>query len=215
MDYLEELAARIAQANKADTELPITEAIDRIERLNDGLANFWGNGGWASGDTAELISKSRLDWQVSLSRSLRHWANEPADSIEDGDLILAWTNLGSLIEGTIKLFLSVYFSDYKNDIEKLKQTHAWHEKKKTLLEPDGLTIGVLLHYCKLAELLPADELELCELVQSRRNAIHAFKDRPIGTGSELHLAIKAYLGMLRSTNSRLPYPEDQYQPREF
>jgi hypothetical protein len=215
MDYLEKIAAHIAQAKKTDSELPTTEAIDRIERLNDGLANFWGNGGWASGDTAELISKSRLDWQASLSRSLRHWAIEPADSIEDGDLILAWTNLGSLIEGTIKLFLSVNFASYKNDLENLKKTQAWHKKKEMLLEPDGLTLGVLLHYCKIAKLFPADEIELCERVQKYRNAIHAFEDKPIGTGSELHLAIKAYLGMLRSTNLRLPYPDDQYQPREF
>jgi hypothetical protein len=48
------------------------------------------------------IERSRLDWQVSLSSSLRNWVRDPLTALSDGDLILAWTNLGALIEGTLK-----------------------------------------------------------------------------------------------------------------
>ena len=168
---------------------------------------------WPTSPTCRS-SRNGVDRQVSLSRSLRHWIVEPADSLEDGDLILGWANLGSLIEGTIKLFLAVYYDDYKNDLPTLKQTQAWHAKQSKLLDPDVLRLEVLITYVEKAALFEPDQIALFKQVQSYRNAIHAFKDRPLGTGSELHGAIKNYLGMLRSTVSRLPYPEDFYTPQE-
>jgi hypothetical protein len=136
------------------------------------------------------MTKSRLDRQVSLSRSLRHWVTDPPDSLEDGDLILGWANLGSLVEGTIKLFLAVYYQDYKADLDTLKQTQAWHAKQEKLLDPYGLRLDVLITYVEKAKLFSPEEIALFKQVQSYRNAIHAFKDRPLGTGSELYAAIK-------------------------
>lgn len=200
----------------ADAERPIDDVVSRIAKLNDCLKEFWSNAsGWAPHDAAELMSKSRLDRQASLSRSLRHWIVEPPADLEDGDLILGWTNVGSLIEGTIKLFLAVYYQDYKKDIETLKQTNAWHKTKEKLLDPDGLMLDVLIDYCEKANLLDQEERTLVRLVQARRNAIHAFKDRPIGTGIELHSAIKEYLTMLRRIANALPYPDDMYRPSEI
>lgn len=199
-----------------DQDLPIGEVIDRIERLNDGLRRFWSDAaGWAPEAAAELMSKSRLDWQVSLSRSLRHWMSDAPASLEEGDLILGWVNLGSLIEGTIKLFLAVHYESYKSDTETLKTTKAWHNTKAKLLAPDGLAFDTLIDYVEKASLFTAEDVKLCKLVQSRRNAVHAFKDRPIDTGVELHRAIKQYLTMLRSTAQSLPYPDDIYAPNEM
>jgi hypothetical protein len=56
---------------------------------------------------------------------------------------------------------------------------------------------------------------LIELVQARRNAIHAFKDRPIGDDAEFQNAIHCYLSLLRAVNNQLPYPDDISVPREF
>lgn len=191
-----------------DLDRPFHDVIARSGNLNEGLRRFWSEAsGWAPADAAALMTKSRLDWQVSLSRSLRHWDCDPPEDLEEGDLILGWTNLGSLIEGTIKLFLAVHYESYKNDIETLKKTKAWHKTKKKLLDPDGLALDTLIDYVQKASLFTPDEIDLCKLVQSRRNAIHAFKDRPIGTGLELHTAIKKYLSMLRSTAHILPYPD--------
>ena len=65
-------------ANANDVEkLDIQEVVKRIVTLNEGLTEFWGNAkGWAPLEAAELISRSRLDWQVSLSRSLNRWISE-------------------------------------------------------------------------------------------------------------------------------------------
>src|SRR3954452_19895414 len=89
----------------------------RIEFLNRKVAGFWKAAhGWAPIEAAGLLSKARLDWQVSLSSSLRLWLRDQPNALSDGDLILAWTNLGALIEGTLKLFLSVYYDDFRADV---------------------------------------------------------------------------------------------------
>ena len=53
-----------------------------------------------------------------------------------------------------------------------------------------------------------------QTIQQRRNAIHAFKDRDIGTKEEFTNNIRIYLNILRYINYRLPYPDDIYAPRE-
>ena len=213
MEYLFDVTKN---THDTDQALTIADAIARIGKLNEGLRVFWSKAhGWAPNDAADLMSKSRLDRQVSLSRSLRHWIIDPPGSIEDGDLILGWANLGSLIEGTIRLFLAVFYQDYKNDLSTLKQTLAWHKTKQKLLDPDGLHLNVLITYVEKANLFDIDEINYFRTVQQYRNAIHAFQDKSIGTGSELHAAVKQYLGLLRSTSSRLPYPDQSYEPKEF
>lgn len=101
--------------------MPVDEAIKRIIKLNEGLCKFWSNSsGWAPIEAAQLLSKSRLDWQVELSRTLLIWTVTADDAEKNGRLILGWANLGSLLEGTLKLFLSVYYKDYQADVDAIK-----------------------------------------------------------------------------------------------
>lgn len=77
------------------------DVVTRIESLNAQLAGFWSKSdGWAPADAAGILGKSRLDWQVSLSGTLRTWVGRPV--LTPGELILAWANLGALIEGSVK-----------------------------------------------------------------------------------------------------------------
>lgn len=196
-------------------KIPIAEVISRIERLNSQLAKFWSKSdGWAPVAAAGLLGKSRLDWQVSLSGSLRLWIRDPGDALTPAELILAWANLGSLIEGTIKLFLSVYYETFKADIDNLKTVNAYNNKKQEPISPDGLTLEPLRRYCVLRKIPDKEDLALVQLVQQRRNAIHAFKDRPIGDDAEFEQAVRGYLQMLRNVIARLPYPGDKYVPVE-
>lgn len=195
--------------------MPISEVIDRIESLNKGIAKFWSKSdGWAPVAAAGLLGKSRLDWQASLSGSLRLWIRQPPNALTPAELILAWANLGSLIEGTVKTLLSVWYETYKSDIENLKKANAYDHAKQSALSPDGLVLEKLRNYCKNKGLLGANGDSLIELVQQRRNAIHAFKDRPIGDGIEFNKATRGYLVLLRDVNARLPYPDEMYEPRE-
>jgi hypothetical protein len=186
---------------------PPSEIIDRIESLNLKLAGFWKDAhGWAPIEAAGLLNKARLDWQVSLSSSLRNWLRDPPGVLSDGDLILAWTNLGALIEGTLKLFLSVYYIDFQADVENLKAAGAFDHKAQSSKSPDGLTLEPLRKYVAARDLIGASGDALVKLVQERRNAIHAFKERPIGDSAEFWGAVRDYLAMLGEVENRLPYP---------
>lgn len=196
-------------------EMSYGEVVAGIESLSRGLARFWSESeGWAPVEAAGLLSKARLDWQVSLSGTLRLWDRDEHTTLTDGELILAWANLGSLLEGSLKLLLSVYYKDYAADLEALKKSNAYDHKKGKPHSPDALTLEPLRLFMKERDLLSADGHKLLELVQQRRNAIHAFKNRPIGNEGEFQGAVRGYLVLLRSVNKRLPYPDDVYEPRE-
>lgn len=104
---------------------PIRTVLDRIVSKNEGIAAFWRDAlGWAPLEAAELLSRSRLDWQVALSHTLALWfprsGADPSDAAAPGRLILAWVNLGALVEGSLKWFLSVYYDAYRKDIAALR-----------------------------------------------------------------------------------------------
>lgn len=184
------------------------EALSPAERIvarNRDLASFWSQAkGWAPEEAAELLSRSRLDRQVSLSESLMRWTT--GEQLSDGDLILAWTNLGALLEGTLKLFLGVYYRDYIADAEKTQFQKVFDTESGTHRAPDGLMLEALSQYFRKAKLLGNQELKLIAALQAKRNAIHAFMDRDIGTMKEFHDAVAAYQRLLDGLSSRLPYP---------
>lgn len=177
--------------------------VDRIISGNEQLALFWGNShGWAPKEAADLMSKSRLDWQFELSKTLKLWNFQESG---DGQLILAWTNLGALIEGTLKLFLAVYYQDY------VKNPGSFNYKGK-IVDPDYLVIEKLKQFFKKNALLDPQWILYIDLVQQRRNAIHAFRDRPIGNETEFDECVVKYLDFLVYINNRLPYPDGFYAP---
>ncbi|NHF74878.1 hypothetical protein G7044_17285 [Paracoccus sp. 12-3] len=180
--------------------------VEDIISLNAKMTDFWASAhGWAPDDAANLLSKSRLDRQVSLSRTLHLWIDR--DPMTDGELILAWANLGALLEGTLKFFISVYYLDFQKDIEALKKASAYDFKKMTHKEPDGLTLDVLRKFVVQKNLFEAAHPEMFQLVQSRRNALHAYKDRELGTVTEFRDSVHGYMKFLTEVNHRVPYPD--------
>jgi hypothetical protein len=205
------------------TTYSIQETIERIINLTDGLNNFWKSShGWAPIEAAELLTESRLDWQLSLAKQLPLFQDEV--NAESGRLILAWTTLGSLTEGTMKLFLSVYLQDYQANALKNEFKQAF-DKKGNIINPDELMLEKLRKFFSEC-ILPEDAIEQWEMsgeinwlnwilkIQQRRNAIHAFKSRNIGDIKEFHEDLKNYLIFLRKINNTLPYPSDNFKPRE-
>jgi hypothetical protein len=51
-----------------------------------------------------------------------------------------------LIEGTLKLFLSVYYNDFRADVENLKAAGAFDHKAQASKSPDGLMLEPLRKY---------------------------------------------------------------------
>ncbi len=205
MNFVKTLKAKRSDQDK----IPIEQVLDRIVTLNRGIRDFWSSAdGWAPIEAAALLSKSRLDWQVSLSETLRLWFPSGGSQVTDGRLILAWANLGSLVEGTMKLFLSVFYADYSKDID------AFKKKNGKLIDPDVLTLERLRQFFVKKDLLSSEWESYVQHVQSRRNAIHAFEDKELGTGLEYEQAVRRYLKLVREINSRIPYPDHAFVPDE-
>ncbi|MBU0992169.1 MAG: hypothetical protein KJ737_06710 [Proteobacteria bacterium] len=168
---------------------------------------FWKSShGWASIEVAGLLSASMLEWQASLSSSLHRWLF----STSDGDLILAWTNLGALVEGQLKLFLSIYYDDYREDIDAIK------DKRGRLKDPDHLTLEPLRQFfVKRIWTVGRNWNPYVERLQKCRNSIHAFSSRDIGTFSSWKEELRTHLSFIRDINSQVPYPDMIYEPKEY
>jgi hypothetical protein len=211
-----------------DADYSNEEIVNRIVRLTVRMTDFWASPrGWAPIESAHLLSKSRLDWQASLSRQLRLFLTADLDK-ESGALILGWVTLGSLVEGTLKLFLSVWYHVYKaqNLSNELK---AVKDKSGKLIDPDVLVFEKLRVFFqervfpKNAKAIWNNQGEIdwnrwLLRIQQRRNAIHAFRDRDIGSSHEFHTDVKQFLIFLRKVNGAVPYPDDGeivYRPLEI
>ncbi len=201
------------------------EVIDRIIKLTEGLAEFWSSSnGWAPIEASDLMSKSRLDWQASLARILKIFNSDDVKK-EDGGLILAWTTLGSLTEGVLKLFLSVWHTEY--EASALKSTSKdYKDKNGNLIGPDILVLEKLrvffakeIYPKEIREILKEqgrlDIIDWILKIQQRRNAIHAYKDREIGNFDEFFVELKNFLIVMRRLTDSFPYPDDNmYKPSE-
>lgn len=175
------------------------EAVKEIVLLNEELRSFWSaSHGWAPADAANLLSRARLDRQVALSRCLSMWEEPGPDEETEGRLILAWANLGSLVEGSMKLFLCVFLNDYSADPPPKPG------------DPDGLQLESLKQFfAAKVWIIPGEAdrwLPWVSKVQNRRNAIHSFKDRELGTFDEFWGDVREYLDFVRELGGGLPYP---------
>jgi len=176
--------------------------VSDIIRANDDIRAFWSNAhGWAPSDAAELLARSRLDWQVSLSHCLKSWLASSTAEDRDGRLILAWVNLGCLVEGSLKFFLSVYEADYS----KAPRTRG---QRKEPCDIEVLRLEDTRQYFKQHIWTDSQKHWTCwiEKIQHRRNAVHAYKNRDIGTFDEFFTELATYLDFLIELEGQTPRP---------
>jgi|ERR1019366_3090771 hypothetical protein len=173
-----------------------------ISTISTRAADFWKAAhGWAPKDAAEALSKARLDWLASFSRTLKMRVKEVMeDPDEPSVVILAWAHLRTLVEGHLKLFLTVFLMDYHADAHAPK-----HKKTGKVFEPDKLSFEDIRQYLAKTDLLAAHHAFI-GTVQQRGNAIHAFADKPIGSASEFLEHISLYRKFLTDLESSLPNP---------
>ncbi len=195
----------------------LDQVADLIVKTNGWLQQFWSKShGWAPPETAEYLWSVRLDRQEALSKSLRKRVSLLNDPTEDGELILAWVNLGAMVEGTLALFIGIWLEAYRTDAHAIL-------KKKAIIDPDSLTLDELRRFVVTTGRLseepriaiglgfedePFEMNEYVKHVRDRRNAIHAFKDRVIGTIDEFHEAVRKYYEFLRHMLADHEYPDE-------
>lgn len=196
--------------SKLDSQpLSYSETVKEIAAINTQILEFWKNpGGWAPPRAAQILSVSRLDWQVSLSHTLWIWLDKMKSGLTPGELILAWANLGSLVEGTMKTMLAVYYEDYINDTHNIKKAGAFNTKKNVPKSPQSLSLEQLRIYFREQKLLTDAELSYVEKIQRNRNVLHAFQDAPLGDVKDFGKSVILYCSFLKKINGLLPYPDN-------
>lgn len=183
--------------------MTIEEVAHCIEELTREQATFWSNAeGWASAEAVTRLNQARLDWQVSLAANLCDFLDPADDAKAVGSLVISWTILGSLVEGALKLFLTVYYKDYKSEIEALRS-------KSKLKDPGILVLEHLRQF--FAKKVWTKEFnwdKWIQYIQYNRNAIHAFVPREVGTHEEFIESLRTYLVFLKEIDQSLPYPAE-------
>jgi len=179
--------------------------VETTIQVHDEIHTFWTNAhGWAPAQAAELLSKSRLDRLVSLAHTLSIWFIEAKREEHDGRLILAWANLGALLEGTLKFFLCVFLSDYrKNPIAK--------NRREGTIDPDQLTLNDLKGFYEKYVWIESQRKIWSPWLQNMievRNSIHAFRDRDIYSFEIFHKRTSEYLDLLIDLFDGVPWPSE-------
>ena len=152
----------------------------------------------------EKYAKAVLEWQVSLTDTLSIWINKGTD-MTDGELILANANLGALVECWLKLFLCAYYEEYKPTpiIVKGKE-----------IEPENASFESLKLFFHDKVFTTEENVEWfdwIEEIQHKRNAIHSFKYREIGTSIDFSTNLNKYFDFVEFICDRLPPIEDYCQ----
>ena len=172
----------------------------KIQTTNTSLV--WKNiHGIATESTTRKLDIAMLDWMSSLTDTLQIWIDK-GFSMTDGELILARTNLGALVESWLKLFYCVFYEDY------LRNPKV--DKKGTIVEPETMSfellkvfsVGILWKNQQDKGYLWVDK------VQHYRNAIHSFKWREIGTSAELIDDIYIFCDFVDNILNHFPPIED-------
>ncbi|WP_100489223.1 hypothetical protein [Sporolactobacillus pectinivorans] len=168
------------------------EVIKQIKEITERELSAWKKArGYAPDEVSDKIEHIMMDWIISLTECLDIWGKKAAD-LTDGELILARTNLGALVEDWLKLFLVIHLEDYNNN--------PILDCKGKFIKPEKLSFEKLRIYFKshILNLSPGQKfINWIESIQHRRNAIHAFNYKDIGTVYDLENDFVIYRDFIR------------------
>ena len=158
--------------------------------------------GIAPDNAAKKLDIAMLDWQSELTKTLKIWVDKSLD-MTVGELILARANLGAVVESWLRFFYCVFYDDYINQPMK--------NKKGQILEPENdmrfedlkkFSTGILWDDEKSKDYLWVDS------IQKKRNAIHSFTYKDIGTPLDFLLDVDYLCEFVDMILTHLPPVED-------
>lgn len=180
------------------------DACDLIIDISTKWAAFWPKShGWAPSIAADLMKQELMDRQLAMARALKNWPKRLLEKDGQGDLVLAWTNLGSVIEGALKVYMCVFYADWLNDAD----APVKHGSKKT---PDGGKLGAMfeeiIQFVAKKDLFSEQEVEFIRFVQRQRNLIHPLKMGTVADREEFEEAVIHAAAFHNDIELRLPDP---------
>ncbi len=175
-------------------------------RTSEILSDWKKSFGFAPTNVTAVLDKARLDWLVDLTISLKHWSNVRGD-VSEGELLLACSNLGAVVEGWLKFFYVVYLNDYYSDFNNVKKADG--KGNYNVVDPNNLSFERLKQYSRGKLWEKGSDWDLwVERVQQKRNAIHAFNNKDIGTIQEFNDDVVKLGELVKHIHSHLPPIED-------
>jgi hypothetical protein len=164
------------------------------------LVNWKDCYGWAPDSAANKMNEGMLEWMSSLTDCLDIW-QEKGLNITNGELILGYANLGDLVECWLIFFLCIFYEDYiKNPIF----------NNGRINEPNKLKYETLKNFCRDKLWKDNEQIDyFVEQVQKRRNAIHSFNKKDIGTPFEYYEMLNYYIDFLDCVINHLPDEPDR------
>lgn len=178
--------------------------IEKIKDITETNLNAWKNArGYAPDDVADKIDLIMIDWIISLTNCLNTW-NKNIENLTVGELILARANLGTLVENWLKFFIVIYLESYNSN--------PVRNSKGKKIKPEKIRFDVLRKYYKNNILVKSGGKfnDWIQSIQTKRNAIHAFNYKEIGTNQELQNDFNSYLDFIEYLINRMPE-----NPKEF
>lgn len=175
---------------------------EKLQIITNNYALLWKKSrGYAPDSVADKLDIAMLKWQYELTETLKIWIDKGL-SLTDGELILARANIGAVVESWLKFFYCIYYEDYlKNPV---------YDNKGKIIDPEKLGLEKLKKISTgiLWENEDSIKYKWVESVQLKRNAIHSFRYRDIGTPLEFLGDIEYLYQFVKDIVSRFPPIED-------
>lgn len=158
--------------------------------------------GIAPNNAASKLDIAMLDWQNELTKTLSIWIDKGLQ-MTDGELILARANLGAVVESWLRFFYCVYYDDYtKNPMTTKRGKILEPEKDMRFEDLKNFSTGILWDDTKSKDYIRIDD------IQHKRNAIHSFTYKDIGTPIDFLLDVDFLCEFVDKLLNHLPPIED-------
>lgn len=175
--------------------------LDILKKETSQTMEIWNKSkGFVDDTVFKKIDSAMLNWIVELTDSLSIWCDK-GNKMTTGELILARTNLGALVEAWLKFFYCIFYIDY------LKKPLIYRNK---IEEPNDLSFEKLKNYSVgiLFQDRQCDEYKWVEKIQYIRNSIHIFNYRDIKDNNEFFEDLEKYYDFIQNLLEHLPPIED-------
>ncbi len=156
--------------------------------------------GIAPDSVADKMDDAMLSWMSELTDTLKIWIDKGI-SMTDGELILARTNMGALVESWLKFFYCVFYEDYIKNPKTVKGKMVEPNNMK-FEDLKNFSNGILWDDNKSAMYIWVDK------IQHYRNAVHAFNYRDIGTPVEFMSDMDEFYKYVDHILNHIPSLED-------
>ena len=156
--------------------------------------------GVAPDSVADKMDDAMLSWMSELTDTLKIWIDKGI-FMTDGELILARTNMGALVESWLKFFYCVFYEDYIKNPKTVKGKMVEPNNMK-FEDLKNFSNGILWDDNKSAMYIWVDK------IQHYRNAVHAFNYRDIGTAVEFMSDMDEFYKYVGHILNHIPPLED-------